>query len=171
MEKPQEGDNIPAGRPSHSALGDNAAARWPGPATPWHDSPQALGLRSPQHDAAVQGNMLHTFASPGPGAEAGARMGGGAPGRGAHFAGGLGPPMPAPAQLAPDAPRLRLRCPYCRSWFSRAFARLRCSTCEHCMVRLPRCQRPSWLRHLSGCAPCCFRGCATAEHSLIAFAA
>lgn len=138
MEKSPDGDNIPAGRPSRGACSESVAARWPGPATPWHDSPRAgtPGLRHPHRDGAAQGNVLQTYASPGPDAQPG-RVGTAEPARVTHGDISLAPP--APAQLAAEVPRLRLRCPYCRSWVSRAFARLTCSRCEHCMVgTLPR---------------------------------
>ena len=41
-----------------------------------------------------------------------------------------------PAKRAPIPPKVKLRCPYCRSWMSRTKARLLCSTCKHCHVRL-----------------------------------
>lgn len=47
------------------------------------------------------------------------------------------------AKRAPLAPKMKLRCPYCRSWFSRTKARLLCSSCKHCHVCSHLC--PSFL--------------------------
>lgn len=139
VDKQDGADNIPAARPPSGGVGESSPGRWPGPATPWHDSPQALppgALRPPTRDPAPRGAVLNTFASPVPPLPPGPVTTGDA---------GLGPP--ALAQLAAEVPRLRLRCPYCRSWMSRAFARLTCSTCEHCMVRPPA---PGYCMHHAG---------------------
>lgn len=134
MEKSPDGDNIPAGRPSHGSCSESVAARWPGPATPWHNSPRAgtPGLRSPHRNGAAQGTVLQTYAPPD---MQPARAGTAEPAR--VTLGDISLAPPAPAQVAAEAPRLRLRCPYCRSWMSRMFSRLTCSKCEHCMVGPP----------------------------------